>query len=149
MLDRLIQALLSLADSARHRVRVRAWDRRRAIGGRGEDLAHRYLRSQGYTVVARNYRTRSLSGEVDLVAWDGETLVFIEVKTRSSDSVSSPDRNIGREKEIHLRRAALDYAARAEVSWDRVRFDSVSIVLSTPPRIELERDAFASAGRMS
>ncbi len=141
--------MLKLADAARHRARLRTWERRRAIGRRGEDLAHRYLRQQGYVIVARNYRTRSLSGEVDLVAWDGATLVFVEVKTRSSAAVSAPDRNIGIEKKIHLRRAARDYATRAEIPWELVRFDSVSVVLSDPPSIEHDRDTFNPRGRMS
>jgi putative endonuclease len=59
----------------------------------GEDLAHRYLRRRGYTVIARNYRTRSGSGEIDIVAWNGPTLVFIEVKTRQTDEYGSPDRS--------------------------------------------------------
>jgi putative endonuclease len=149
LLNRLSQALLQLVDAARHRARLRTWESRRAVGRRGEDLAHRYLRRHGYIIVARNYRTRSLTGEVDVVAWDGETLVFVEVKTRSSADFGAPDRNIGREKEIHLRRAARDYATRAEVPWELVRFDSVSIVLSTPPAIELARDVFNPRGRVS
>src|SRR5450759_2268083 len=51
----------------------------------GEDLAHRFLRARGCTVVARNYRTLSGSGEIDLVVWDGRKLAFIEVKTRGSE----------------------------------------------------------------
>src|SRR5450432_3006906 len=58
----------------------------------GEDLAHRFLRRQGYTVVARNYRSGSGAGEIDIVAFDKQDLVFIEVKTRASDEFGSPDR---------------------------------------------------------
>jgi len=119
--------------------------RRRAMAGDhgriGEDLAHRYLRRQGCTIVARTYRTRSGSGEIDLVAWQGETLVFVEVKTRDSAEFGTPDRAVDADKERHLRTAARDYARRAGVEWERIRFDVVSVVLN-PRRIEWIRDAF-------
>ena len=94
--------------------------RRRAMGGDhgriGEDLAHRYLRRKGCTIVARNYRTRSGSGEIDVVAWQEETLVFVEVKTRSSEEFGAPDRAVDADKQRHLRTAARDYARRAGVA---------------------------------
>jgi putative endonuclease len=120
--------------------------RRRALGnnhGRmGEDLAHRYLRGHGCTVVARNYRTRSGSGEVDLVAWHGESLVFVEVKTRSTADFGEPERAVDHEKRAHLHRAAQDYTRRADVDWSQVRFDIVSIVLEPAVRIEWIQEAF-------
>jgi putative endonuclease len=120
--------------------------RRRSLGdnhGRmGEDLAHRYLRQHGCTVVARNYRTRSGSGEIDLVAWHGERLVFVEVKTRASAEFGEPDRAVDAEKREKLNRAAHDYARRANIDWEKTRFDIVSIVLGPPIRIEWTREAF-------
>ena len=119
--------------------------RRRALAGNhgriGEDLAHRYLRRRGCTIVARNYRTRSGSGEIDLVAWQGGTLVFVEVKTRDSQEFGAPDRAVDTDKKRHLRTAASDYARRADVEWGRTRFDIVSVVLH-PRRIEWIRGAF-------
>jgi putative endonuclease len=119
--------------------------RRRAMandhGRLGEDLAHRYLRRRGCTVVARNYRTRSGSGEIDVVAWQGETLVFVEVKTRSTEVFGTPDRAVDADKERHLQTAAREYARRAGVEWERTRFDIVSVVLK-PAHIEWIRDAF-------
>ena len=119
--------------------------RRRAMaadhGRVGEDLAHRYLRRQGCTIVARNYRTQSGSGEIDLVAWQRETLVFVEVKTRDTEEFGAPDRAVDADKQRHLRTAARDYARRAGVEWERTRFDIVSVVLN-PRRIEWIRDAF-------
>ena len=120
--------------------------RRRSLHGDhgrlGEDLAHRYLRSQGCTVVARNYRTPSGSGEIDIVAWHDETLVFIEVKTRATAAFGEPDRAVDSEKRDHLRRAARDYLRRTEVDWHRARFDVVSIVLDRQVKIEWFKDAF-------
>jgi putative endonuclease len=119
--------------------------RRRAMGGDhgriGEDLAHRYLRGQGCTIVARNYRTLSGSGEIDLVAWQGKTLVFVEVKTRDSAEFGAPERAVDAGKERRLRTAARDYASRAGVEWERTRFDVVGVVLR-PRRIEWIRNAF-------
>jgi putative endonuclease len=108
----------------------------------GEDLAHRFLRARGCTVVARNYRTLSGSGEIDLVAWDGLKLAFIEVKTRASREFGPPESAVDSEKRERVRQAARDYARRAEVPWRDTRFDIVSIVLDQPPHIEWLRDAF-------
>jgi putative endonuclease len=108
----------------------------------GEDLAHRFLRARGCTVVARNYRTLSGSGEIDLVAWDGRKLAFIEVKTRGSREFGPPESAVDTEKRERVQQAARDYARRAEIPWRDTRFDIVSIVLDSPPRIEWLRDAF-------
>ncbi|MBZ5594984.1 MAG: YraN family protein [Acidobacteriia bacterium] len=113
-----------------------------ARGRRGEDLAHRFLRRQGYTIVARNFRPRSGAEEIDLIAWERDSLAFVEVKSRASDEFGTPDRAVDPEKQGHLERAAREYARRADVDWDRVRFDIVSILFTEPPRIDLLRDAF-------
>jgi putative endonuclease len=120
--------------------------RRRAYGrdsGRiGEDLAHRYLRRRGCTVVARNYRTRAGSGEIDLVVWDGEVMAFVEVKTRASAEFGAPESAVDAEKRQRLQRSARDYARRANVPWEKTRFDIVSIVLTRRPEVEWIRNAF-------
>ena len=119
--------------------------RRRSLkdnhGRLGEDLAHRHLRARGCTVVARNYRPPAGHGEIDLVLWHGEKLVFVEVKTRDSAEFGEPERAVDAEKQFHLIRAARDYARRAGVEWQNVRFDVVAVILS-PRRIEWLRDAF-------
>jgi putative endonuclease len=108
----------------------------------GEDMAHRFLRARGCTVVARNYRTISGSGEIDLVVWDGGTLAFVEVKTRSSSEFGSPEAAVDAEKRGRVQRAARDYVRRAEIPWRDTRFDIVSIVLGGRPQIEWLRNAF-------
>jgi putative endonuclease len=119
--------------------------RRRSLasnhGRMGEDMAHRFLRGSGCTVVARNYRPPSGHGEIDLVVWHRDKLVFVEVKTRASDAFGEPDRAVDAEKRQHLIRAARDYARRAAVDWANTRFDIVSIIL-WPRRIEWQPDAF-------
>jgi len=122
--------------------RRRLWNPDQAAGRRGEDLAHRFLQDQGMVVVARNYRARSGVGELDLVAWDGETLVFVEVKTRATEEFGSPDRAVDGAKRERLLRAAREYARRAGVDWRRVRFDIVNVVLEPRPVIGLLRDVF-------
>jgi putative endonuclease len=134
--------LLQVVDWYRHKARRKVWNHDRALGRRGEDIAHRYLRRRGYVIVARNYMTRSGSGEVDIIAWDKETLVFVEVKTRSSVEFGTPDSAVDAEKQHKLMIAARDYARRANVNWDMTRFDIVSVVTSTPIEITLLRDAF-------
>lgn len=129
-------------DVLRHRARVKKWNHDRAWGRWGEDLTHRFLQREGYQIVARNYRTRSMSGEVDLVGWDGETLVFIEVKSRKTDAFGSPDRAVDFEKQQRLIIAGRDYARRAGIEWTRTRFDIVSVVFENPVRISLQKDAF-------
>lgn len=133
--------LLKLADLLRHKARLRQWNPDLASGRRGEDLAHRHLQSLGYQVVARNWRARS-GPEVDLIARDGEILVFVEVKSRKTDEFGSPDRAIDREKELRLLRAAREYTRRAGADWSRVRFDIINIVFSDPTHIEIRRDVF-------
>jgi putative endonuclease len=131
-----------IADALRHWARRRRWPADHAEGRRGEDLAHRYLRSHGYTVVARNYRLPS-GGELDVVAWDGDVLAIVEVKTRSSADFGVPEEAIGPEKRRALLRAGAAYARRASVAWERVRFDAVSVVMTRPPAITLRKDILA------
>jgi putative endonuclease len=134
--------LYRLADAARDCARRRRWSRDLASGRRGEDLAHRLLRRAGLTVVARNYRPRSGAGEIDVIAWEGTTLVFVEVKSRASDEYGTPDRAVDSEKRKHLERVARDYALRAGVDWGRVRFDIVSITAGRWPELRHLRDVF-------
>jgi putative endonuclease len=109
------------------------------VGRRGEDAAHRFLRRRGFTVVARNWRPPQGGGEIDLVAWESDTLVFVEVKARVSTDVSAPERAIDPEKIASLRRAARDYARRAGVEESRTRFDAIAIA---GKKLEYFPDAF-------
>jgi putative endonuclease len=79
---------------------------------------------------------------MDLIAWERERLVFVEVKSRATADYGTPDRAVDPEKQRHIERAAREYSRRAQVDWDLVRFDIVSVLLTRPPKIELLRDAF-------
>lgn len=115
-------------------------------GRRGERLAYRRLRREGYRVVARNYRARSGRGEIDLVAWDGPHLACVEVKTRRTADFGRPEEFVDRSKQAQLIRAAHEYARRADVSPARLRFDVVSVTLEPTLEIELFKDAFGEPG---
>ncbi len=131
----LLAPLYRIADGLRQR-------KQRDTGRRGEDLAHRYLRASGFIVVARNWRPPQGGGEIDIIAWEGDRLVFVEVKTRTSAEWSAPERDIDVDKIRTLRRAARDYIRRANADESRVRFDAISITGRT---VDHMRDAFAPA----
>jgi putative endonuclease len=134
--------LYEFADLLRHHGRRGSMTPDHALGRRGEDIAHRFLRRSGIVVVARNYRMNSGAGEVDLIGWEGDTLVFVEVKSRQTEAYGAPDRAIGPQKEFSLIRAAREYARHAEVPWGRVRFDVVNVVFTTPPAVTHFRNVF-------
>ncbi len=102
-------------------------DVRHVRGQRGEDLAAAHFERLGYTVLARNHRTRY--GELDLVVWDGENLVFVEVKTRSEGS-GTPWDALHDLKRSQVRRMAIAWlsAIKRRPRGD-MRFDAVGIVL--------------------
>src|SRR5437764_6250498 len=141
----MMELIYQIADGFRHQARRRRWTQDRANGRRGEDIAHRFLQRAGMVIVARNYRMASGAGEIDLVGWENEWLVFVEVKARQTDEYGAPDRAIGREKRQSLLRAARDFARHAEVPWEKVRFDVVSVLLLTPPQVTHFRDTFSAS----
>jgi putative endonuclease len=134
--------LYTVADKLRHIYRRRHSTIEQGNGRRGEDLAHRFLRRRGLTIVARNFHPRSGHGELDLVAWDRQTLVFVEVKTRATADFGRPARAVGSDKERDLWRAAAEYIRRCSPAPPTARFDLVSILLADPPEIEWIKDAF-------
>jgi putative endonuclease len=137
----MVGLLYRISDRLRQRARGSFLPVEALHGKLGEDYAHRLLRREGFTVVARNYRLPAGGGEIDIIAWEGPRLAFVEVKTRVNQDFGPPDAAVGDEKREFLRRAARDYARRAGVAWELVRFDLVNVVLE-PPSLELFRDAF-------
>jgi putative endonuclease len=107
-------------------------DRRKALGRQGEDLAAVYLAQQGYHIITRNWRTRS--GELDIVAREGEWLVFVEVRTRrtrggvSEPLLGSPEESVTPRKQLQLVTMADAYLF--EMKWDGFwRIDVVALEL--------------------
>jgi putative endonuclease len=145
----MLTSLYRLADLARHQGRRRSWDADLATGRRGEDIAHRFLQRMGMMVVARNHRTGAGTGEVDLIGWDREHLVFVEVKTRTTVDYGPPERAVGADKQRKIINAARDYVRRANIPWTSVRFDIVTVVLDTPPSVMHHKDAFSVGSPLS
>lgn len=122
------------------------------LGQWGEGLATNYLKQNGYQIIARNVtlplgRTpegTSITGELDIVALDGQTLVFVEVKTRSSDKLALPEAAVTPAKQRKLARTARRYRRLIGPVDLPYRFDVVSIVASghSQPQIRLLKDFF-------
>ena len=137
------QLLWKLSDAARQRRQQQTLTQSAALGRRGEDMAHRYLQRKGFTVVARNYKPGADS-EIDIIARQGDLVIFVEVKSRTSAEFGSPDRAIDQEKQKHIVRAARAYVNRAAIEWNQVRFDTISVIFTDPPSIIHQQDAFFS-----
>lgn len=117
----------------------------RERGLQGEKLAGSYLRKQGYRILEQNYRCRF--GEIDLIAWDGNTMVFIEVKTRTTTDYGLPQEAVNREKQRRLSRLATYYLMSHNLTEVDCRFDVVAIILSeNGNKVEVIKDAFPLQG---
>jgi putative endonuclease len=132
-------------------VRLRGWWHRwrkpLTLGERGEVWAARYLKRIGYHLVARS--ERGGLGEIDLVAIDGRTVVFVEVKTRRSHETGHPADAVDHNKQRRLTRLALSWLKRHDLLENAARFDVVAITWSddaSDPRVEHFRNAFEPQG---
>jgi putative endonuclease len=117
----------------------------RLLGERGERLASRHLKRQGMRVLLRGYRTEQ--GEIDLIARDGDILVFVEVKARRK---GVPAEAVTEEKQRRLTNVSMQFLRRYNLLEVRSRFDVIAIVWPddrTPPQIEHFRNAFEPVGR--
>lgn len=139
---RLTHATLRALDwLAAHILPVEKSPAHQQTGRRGEQAAYFHLRKLGYVMVARNFRSPHRRGEIDLIAWDGDVLCFIEVKTRTSQAVKPAEAAVDRDKMRQLRLVAREYLRQLqpECPW---RFDVVSVYLgsSSLPQFELFRN---------
>lgn len=118
------------------------------LGERGEDCAARFLKLEGYKILARRFKSRS--GEIDLVAQDGDWLVFVEVKTRRGEQHGAPSESVDHRKQKQLAKTALDYLGLLKHPEVRFRFDIVEVILASPEAapsdIRLIQDAFEMPG---
>jgi putative endonuclease len=114
------------------------------LGTRGEKLASQFLKRNGYKILYRNFRGRT-GGEIDLVCRDGDTLVFVEVKTRTREDFGRPFEAIDRDQRKRISRGGLAWLRLLDDPDILFRFDAVEVIVAegAPPRLELIKNAFA------
>jgi putative endonuclease len=120
----------------------------RQEGMRGETYAYWYLRCAGYVFIARNFSPRAAKGEIDLIGYDGETLAFVEVRTRTvrdGDLSGLPELSVTTDKQRNVVRTALRFLGERHVKECPCRFDVVAIDnrMGEPPELRLHKDAFS------
>ncbi len=119
----------------------------RLLGDRGERAAVRYLKRQGYQILARQYRTDL--GEIDIIALDRQTVVFVEVKTRKSAAKGQPYEAVTDQKQKQITRLAVAFLKKHQLLQHSARFDVISIVWlaeQKQPEIEHFENAFPPTG---
>lgn len=127
---------------------IRSPEERPAAGRAAEEAVCRHLRERGWQVVARNVRGRG--GEVDIVAREGDTLAFVEVRSRGREDFGRPEESVDRGKRLRVVSAARGYLAAAPpADWREARFD-VAAVEEGPsgPVIRYYPNAFDARGKL-
>lgn len=128
--------------------RVELGHQARRTGVRGETYAYWYLRRNGYVMVARNFRQRGMRGEIDLVGYDGETLAFVEVKTRTTPrgDFGSAEGAVTSDKQWNLSRMARQFLRDYRAANTPFRFDILAIeaLPGQRPSVRLHKGAFAA-----
>ena len=112
------------------------------LGQVGENTAVDFLENHGYHVLRRNFRNKL--GEIDIIAKDGDTICFIEVKTRRTDTFGSPLESVTAAKQRKIIHVALSYLKNQGRSEANARFDVVSVTLGDEesPQVEIVKNAF-------
>jgi putative endonuclease len=114
---------------------------RKGLGKQGEEMALRFLKKKGYRVMVQNYVCKM--GEMDIIAKEKDTLVFVEVKTRTSMAFGPPQLAVTPFKQRQLSKVALNFLKEKKLEDIKARFDVVAILLTAGnEQIELIRDAF-------
>lgn len=109
------------------------------LGKEGEKLAINFLKEKGYEILEQNYRVSK--SEVDIIAQKGETIAFIEVKTRSTEAFGTPEEFVDDKKKNHLIKVANHYIVLKDFNKN-IRFDIIAIVMKKTPKIEHFEDAY-------
>ena len=141
----LLRLALKSLDSAARVLPARRQAQHLVTGRRGEEEAYFFLRSRGYVMVARNFRSARRRGEIDLIGWEGDILCFIEVKTRTSHAVAPAEAAVDQAKQKELVAVAREYLRRVP-GKPATRFDILSVYLEKSegePEITLFKNAFS------
>ena len=116
-------------------------NQKQTTGEQGEALAARYLKKKGYRIIEKNYRTKL--GEIDIIAKDKDTLVFVEVKARRSWQFGNPKAAVTPHKQRKISKVALHYLKNTRRSNVSARFDVAAVTMSRDkPQIEIIKNAF-------
>lgn len=114
---------------------------RKELGKKGEEIALRFLKKRGYRIIERNYVCKM--GEMDIIAKEKDTLVFVEVKARTSTTFGPPQLAVNSSKQRQLSKVALNFLKEKQIEDMKARFDVVAILLGPKgEEVELIRDAF-------
>ena len=114
---------------------------KKALGKKGEEKALRFLKKKGYRIIEKNYVCKL--GEMDIIAKEKDTLVFVEVKTRTTTEFGPPQLAVNSSKQRQLSKVALNYLKEKQLEEVKARFDVVAILLGQKgEQIELIKDAF-------
>lgn len=111
-------------------------NRKQSVGKKGEEVARAFLQSRGYKLEAVNYRTPA--GEIDIVARDKAIMVFVEVKTRKSQTFGLPYEAVNLHKQKKIRQVAMQYLAEKAVKCRGIRFDVISILISSADNYQID-----------
>ncbi|MCF6148383.1 MAG: YraN family protein [Candidatus Kuenenia sp.] len=117
------------------------------IAEKGELVAAKFLKKKGYKILQRNYRRKV--GEIDIICYDHGVIVFVEVKTRSTDNYGPPELSVTETKKRQIIKVASYYIAEKKIEGIDLRFDVVSIVylpIKKHPVITLYKNAFTKNG---
>lgn len=116
---------------------------KKELGAKGEEIAEKYLTSCRYKILEKNYRCGRL-GEIDIIASDRETIVFVEVKTRKTSEFGTPEESVNFRKQEKIKKLAYYYINRKRIKDVDVRFDVISIFIDKEnnPEIKLIKNAF-------
>jgi len=116
-------------------------DYRRRLGNSGEEEAADFLGASGYQLLERNFRAER--GEIDIIARDGDVIVFVEVKTRKSEEFGDPEAWVGRRKQAQIGKVALAYLQSKDLLDAECRFDVIAVDRSHPAKkLRHIKDAF-------
>ena len=118
----------------------------KVTGVSGQALAEEFLQREQYSIIARNFRIRQ--GEIDIVARDGDTICFVEVKARNSLAAGLPEESVSKSKQQRMNRAALIYLQDQQMLGVKARFDVVAIEFpqGAEPLVRLYKNAFDATG---
>jgi putative endonuclease len=123
-------------------------DSRKELGARGEKLAARFLKRRGYKIIQRNYRCKL--GEIDIIAQQDKTIVFVEVRTKQTERFGAPQYSITATKRRQISKVALSYIREKRLMGQSCRFDVMAVIFSPEsrkPRIDHIQNAFELSRR--